>query len=220
MTWNKLAIAVVAVALAPIGWWWLNKAGGPWAERNLGQAQVTSGMPLVMPTTGGRLEISHLTVHERFSLKDAKRLLGLELPFGLGRSEVHLQARVVYRYYIDMEKQWPIQQHKDGRWIVRAGSVKPSLPVAFDTRQLEVFRQGVWTRIDGGTSLTELMRSMSPELEARAQSEGNRQLATEAGRKVVADFVRTWLLQNKHAGDPQKARVVVLFPGEKLDEPL
>ncbi|QJW84175.1 hypothetical protein HK414_10650 [Ramlibacter terrae] len=40
-------------------------------------------------------------------------------------------------------------------------------------------------------SSVDLLRGISPQLEQRAQSPAYRQLAADAGRKTVADFVRT-----------------------------
>ena len=97
---------------------------------------------------------------------------------------------------------------------VRAGTVKPTLPVAFDTRDLEVYTDKGWLRLDAQRNVSELLRTLSPELEARAQSAAYLQLATDAGRKAVSDFVRTWLLSARQVPDAGQARVVVLFPGE------
>ena len=215
MSWNKLAIAVVAIALAPIGWWWVHDGGPRWAQQTLGSTPGSSGLPVVMATRGGRLEVATVTVYERFEHKDVKRLLGLELPWA---GKVQLQLRVVYRYYIDMERQWPLQQ-KGGRWIVRAGELKPTLPASFDTRELQVLKNGVWVHLDGGRSVVDAFRGITPELERRAAQPALLQLARDAGRKTVREFVQTWLLENRKVTDPKQVPVVVLFPGENVGDP-
>lgn len=209
---QRIGIALVLV-LAALGLWRLLQ-GTDFGAVLTGKpsAPVTGGLPVVMTTDGGRLEVSTVTVYERFKRADALRLFGMDIPGTT--SDTHVQLRVVYRYYIDMEKAWPLQRLEGGRWLVRAGAVRPSLPVAFDTRDLEVYTDKGWLRLDAQRNLTELLRTVSPELEARAKSPAYLQLATDAGRKAVADFVRTWLLQARQVPDAGQAKVTVLFPGE------
>lgn len=212
MWFKRVGIAAVFV-LAALGLWRLVQ-GTDFGALLAGKppVQAAGGLPVVMATDGGRLEISSVTVYERFKRADALKLFGRDIPGTT--ADTHLQLRVVYRYYIDMEKAWPLQRLEGGRWLVRAGAAKPSLPVAFDTRDLEVYTDKGWLRLGAQRNLTELLRTLSPELEARAKSAAYLQLATDAGRKTVGDFVRTWLLTAKQVPDAGKAKVVVLFPGE------
>jgi hypothetical protein len=213
--WLKwLTLTLLAVALVAGGFWW-SRLEPPALFGESKSSRVAGGLPVVMPTAGGRLEISTVTVYERFTQENVKKLLGVELHV-LGKTVTHLQLKTVYRYHIDMARQWPIERHGD-RWVARAGEVQPTLPVAFDTRDLEHYTREGWARFDRQENLVELLRGMSPELETRAGSPQYRQLAQEAGRKTVADFVRNWLLASRNAGDPAKAKVVVLFPGESLE---
>lgn len=208
-----LAGLCVVAAIVAAAWWW---SGFDPRVELLGRShssRVTGGLPVVMPTPGGRLEISTVTVHERFTQENVKKLLGVELHV-LGKTVTHLQLKTVYRYHIEMAKQWPVERRGE-RWIVRAGEVRPTLPVGFDTRELEHFTKEGWARFDRQENLVELLRGMSGELEKRAQSPQYTQLAKEAGRKTVAGFVREWLLQSKNVRDADKAKVVVLFPGEE-----
>lgn len=201
-------------ALAALGLWRLVQ-GTDFAALVSGQPAAqpaAGGLPVVMTTHGGRLEVSSVTVYERFKRADALHLFGIDIPGTT--ADTHLQLRVVYRYYIDMEKSWPLQKLEGGRWLVRAGAVKPTLPVAFDTRDLEVYTDKGWLRVDAQRNLTALLRTLSPELETRAKSAAYLQLATDAGRKTVADFVRHWLLTARQVPDAGQARVTVLFPGE------
>ncbi|MGV3572572.1 MAG: hypothetical protein ACO1PB_18395 [Ramlibacter sp.] len=214
---KRTAWLTVMIAAAVAAGWWIAQPGPALSLfTTTAQQSATSGMPVVMPTSGGRLEVSSVTVYERFRREDVKNLLGVELPI-LGTTETHLQLRTVYRYYIEMQKAWPIERQGDA-WVVRAGEVKPSLPVAFDTRDLQHHTREGWARFNRMESSVELLRGISPQLEARAQSPAYRQLAAEAGRKTVADFVRTWLLEQRHVTDAKKARVIVLYPGEQVGQ--
>lgn len=212
---RSLLLALVALALVA-GWFGWTRFQPPALLGESRTSKITGGLPVVMPTAGGRLEVSSVTVYERFTQENVKKLLGVELHV-LGKTVTHLQLKTVYRYHIEMAKQWPIERRGD-QWIVRAGEVQPSLPVAFDTRDLQHYTKEGWARFDRQENLVELLRGMSGELEKRAESPAYRQLAKEAGRKTVAEFVREWLLQSKNASDVSKAKVVVLFPGEELGE--
>ena len=131
---------VLALAAAVAAGWWIARPGPTIALfTDSAKQSAASGLPVVMPTPGGRLEVSTVTVYERFKREDVKNLLGVELPI-LGTTETHLQLRTVYRYAIEMQKAWPIERHGDA-WVVRAGEVKPSLPVAFARVVLQVARR-------------------------------------------------------------------------------
>lgn len=210
-------LLVPALAAAVAAGWWIAQPGPALSLLSSTVRQdATSGMPVVMPTAGGRLEVASVTVYERFRREDVKNLLGVELPI-LGTTETHLQLRTVYRYHIEMQRAWPIERHGDA-WVVRAGEVRPSLPVAFDTRDLQHHTREGWARFNATGSTVELLRGITPQLESRAQSPAYRQLAADAGRRTVAEFVRTWLLKEKHATDPARARVIVLYPGEQVGQ--
>ncbi|MEO7547359.1 MAG: hypothetical protein ABIT82_02970, partial [Ramlibacter sp.] len=64
-------------------------------------------------------------------------------------------------------------------------------------------------------NLALLERSITPELEKRSELPAIRQLAIDAGRQTVREFVTTWLLKEQGwKRDPQH-QVQVLFPGEQ-----
>jgi predicted metal-dependent HD superfamily phosphohydrolase len=86
-----------------------------------------------MPTAGGRLEVATVHVREAFTRSDARVLLDL-IDLGTTASESRVDA--TYRYLIATEKAWPL--HIAGKTgVVQAGMVKPTLPVAFDSRTVE-----------------------------------------------------------------------------------
>ena len=213
---SRLLLGALLALLLLAAWFAWTRLQVPELLGEARTSRVTAGLPVVMPTPGGRLEISSVTVYERFTHENVKTLLGVELHV-LGKTVSHLQLKTVYRYHIEMAKQWPIERRGE-QWIVRAGEVQPTLPVGFDTRDLEHYTREGWARFDRQESLVELLRGMSGELEKRAASPAYRQLAREAGRKTVAEFVRNWLLSSRAVRDASRAKVVVLFPGEELGE--
>ena len=170
---------------------------------------TASGIPVVMRSPGGLLEIATVTVYERFTRTDTKEFWGISL----GTTVSIIQVPVTYRFHIEMAREWPI--YINGKTaIVRAGEVKPSLPAAIDTSRMEKYSQNGWARFNRNDNLDALERSISPELRTRAQIPAIRQLAMDAGRKTVREFVTTWLLKEQGWKQDTDHKVVVLFPGE------
>ena len=171
-------------------------------------SSATLDVPIVMHTSGGRLEVATVTVTEAFKF-DArpKNLLGLDL----GKTVSHVQAKVVYRYYIDMEREWPVRfQGKVA--VVEASEFKSTLPVAFDTSTMEKETKSGWARFDKHENLEELERRIGPELERRAN--GYKALADSSARQTVATFAKTWLSKNQNWEALKVSDVKVIFPGD------
>ena len=171
-------------------------------------SSASRDVPIVMHTAGGRLEVAIITTTEAFQLDaPAKSVLGIDL----GNTVSHLRVKAVYRYHIEMAKEWPI--HLNGRSaVVEAGEIKPTLPVAFDTGTMQKQTRSGWARFDKHENLAELERRLSPELEHR--SHGYKALAVPAARQTVAEFVQTWLSRQQHWHSLGIKDVKVLFPGD------
>jgi hypothetical protein len=163
---------------------------------------------VVMPTAGGRLEVATVAARETFTRSDPRVLFDL-VDLGTTVSEVHVDA--TYRYHVEMARAWPLRVV--GRTcLVRAGPVRPTLPVAFDTSTVERRTSSGWARFDRAENLRALESSLTPLLADRAPI--YRQQAQEAGRAVVAEFVAEWLLRERQWRRDPEHRVVVLFDDE------
>lgn len=169
-------------------------------------AAATAGVPVVMHTSGGRLEVATVDNTESFKLEDAREIFGIPL----GTTVSSVQVRVKYRYFIDMAREWPIHV-AGGIATVEAGEIRPQLPVAIDTTTMALFTSNGWARFNKYDNLERLERALSPMLAARA--DGYKGIAIEASRKSVSDFVRTWLIKNR-PNEPAPSTVRVFFPGE------
>jgi hypothetical protein len=204
------AAVIAAAAVAAAGWMAYDKF--------LGRSSVTetsvaaSGVPVVMRSAGGLLEIATVTVYERFKRTDTKEFWGIPL----GTTVSIIQVPAIYRYHIELAKEWPIQI--DGKTaVVRAGEVKPSLPAAIDTTRMEKYTQSGWARFNKSDNLEALQRSITPQLQTRANVPEIRQLAIDAGRNTVREFVTTWLLKEQGWKRDPAFKVIVLFPGEQQE---
>jgi len=202
---TRLALTlVIAAVLAAVLLWLLR----PDEQAPTQPSGASVDVPVVMHTSGGRLEVATITATEAFKL-DAppKKLLGIDL----GQTFSHIQVKVVYRFYIDMAKEWPIRLNGMTA-VVEAGEIKPSLPVAIDTTTMEKQTRSGWARFDKHQNLDRLEQLLSPELEKRAY--GYKKLALDSARQSVADFVRTWLIKEQRWQQGLPTTVQVLFPGE------
>lgn len=203
-----IAIALlVVVAMGAAGWLAYDRLFGRWSVTRSGVS--ASGVPVVMRSEGGLLEIATVTVYEPFKRTDTREFWGISL----GTTISLIQVPVTYRYHIEMAREWPI--HIAGKTaVVRTGEVKPSLPAAIDTAKMEKYTQSGWARFNKDESLALLERSITPELAQRSQDPAIRQLAMDAGRQTVREFVTAWLLKEQRWERDPAYRVVVLFPGE------
>lgn len=202
---QRIAVFVGASAVVALAWLlWPNEN----PSRRLTVA--TADVPIVMHTSGGRLEVATVTTTEAFKL-DAppKKIVGVDM----GKTSSNVQAKVVYRFHIEMAKKWPIKI-QGATAIVEAAEMKPTLPVAFDTATMEKQTKSGWGRFDKHENLEELERRLSPKLEERAY--GYKGLALESARKSIGDFVRTWLLKEGHSQKGVAYQVHVVFPGEPV----
>ncbi|MBT9137013.1 MAG: hypothetical protein DDT34_02099 [Firmicutes bacterium] len=180
----------------------------PTAKPEGKQSVGTLDVPIVMHTSGGRLEVATVTATEAFKLNaPAKTFLGIDL----GNTVSQIQAKVVYRFHIEMAKKWPVR-FQGNLAIIEASEVKPTLPVAFDTSTLQKQTSSGWGRFDKHTNLFELEKRMSPELERR--SYGYKALALPHARQSVADFARTWLAKDANWKALNVTEIRVVFPGD------
>ncbi|GAB3656335.1 hypothetical protein [Ramlibacter alkalitolerans] len=163
----------------------------------------------VMRTPGGLLEVARIKAYERITRTDPKRI-GEWLDLGTTVSEI--DVAVLFRYHIEMAKEWPITCSR-GTCVVRAGRITPTLPPAIYTDEMRKHTSAGWARFNKQSNLAALEKSLTAELAARATSERNVAAATEAGRKTVEEFVRTWV-KTSLPSQTGPVSIVVLFPGE------
>ena len=168
----------------------------------------TLDVPIVMHTSGGRLEVATVTATEAFKFNaPAKTFLGIDL----GETVSQIQAKVIYRFHIEMAKEWPVK-FQGTIAIVEASEVRPTIPVAFDTSTMQKQTSAGWGRFDKQTNLIELEKKMTLELERRAL--GYKALALPHARQSVADFAKTWLAKDQTWKALNVTEIRVVFPGE------
>lgn len=171
-------------------------------------SEMVVGVPEFIPTNGGRLEISTVVVTQNFRSKNEKDFYGIDL----GTTISDYRIKVVNRYYIELEKRWPITVSQDQKMVtVRTTAVLPTLPVSFDTRTIEKNTVNGWARFNKEENLSRLEKSITPKLEKISYTYV--QKAADTGRPVVEKFVKTWILQNTSLS--KDVEVKVIFPSDK-----
>lgn len=196
-------LALFAIACA--GVWRLWQSPAPTVQTTV----IAPEVPVVMRTPGGLLEVAVIRAQERFTRSDPRSFWGIPL----GTTVSHVQMPAYYRYHIPLAREWPMTI-RGKTCIVRAPAIEPSLPVAFDTANLQKYTQSGWARFDKAENLAALEASITPELAKRAGSASYRQLVADPARQTVREFVSKWLVSEKGWGGSPDYRIVVLFPGE------
>jgi hypothetical protein len=173
----------------------------------------SSGMPVVMRTPGGLLEVSNVRIVERFEAATDHTILGVPV----GRTIAMIQVPAVYRYHIELAPEWRMRLD-DKTLIVVAPPVKPSLPVAIDTARLEGFSAGAWSLVTGDRLLRQLQMSITARLDAKASSAELVGFQRETARKTVTEFVDKWVLDQPRWKSSPKPAARVFFADEPIEQ--
>ena len=161
-------------------------------------------------TKGGRLEVAELESIEEFRRESSSRLFGTTI------SEA--RATAVFKFHVPLRDGWQIdvEEAENIRACrVIAPALRPSLPVAFRSDELETRSSEGWLRWDEEEEMSTLLGQITPELERRAHK--NVDVARETARKTIKEFVQTWLLENDQWRDDRFSIVEVQFSDEVPD---
>lgn len=170
----------------------------------------TAALPRLEPG-GSRLELAAFEAVETFTRSDARSVFYDLLPLGTNVTEIRVP--VTYRYHLRLDDAWRLEV-RERVCLVRAPSVRPTLPPAIHTDRLERRSERGWLRFDLEQQMEALERSITPTLNARAASPENLDLVREPARRRVAGFVRDWLLREDHWRDDRFTAVTVTFADE------
>lgn len=174
-----------------------------------------AGIPVVMRTAGGLLEVATVTADEHFTRRDVMRVWGVSL----GETVSEVRVPVTYRFHIALAREWVVTL-EGNRAVVRAPELEASLPVAFDTGAMRKTTTNGWARFNKDENLAAAERAMSAELADRARSPQYLALVRDDARRTIAEFVTRWLLTEPRWKSGPGHSVVVVFPGEPTPGPL
>lgn len=153
-----------------------------------------------------RLIVASIEADERMTDTSTKRW---------GTTTVDVRVPATFRYAVSLKEKWDVRTEltqQSAICRVIAPDIRPVLPVAFDTRQMEVKATTTWLRLDGDERAAELTREITPFLTKRS-GERARQ-ARDSARQAIAEFVRGWLIDRGQWGTGKFQHVIIYFPDE------
>ena len=206
-----VALGAACIVLALVVW---SRDGTSPRGRNW-TAEWHAEPPVVSTVPGGLLEASTMRMAEDFYRSDSKTWWGIYL----GETVSHIQAMATYRYGVPLvDPVWEIVTRGPTAAVV-APTLRPSIPVAIDTGTLLEKTESGWARFDKRTQLDDLRRSLSADLEERANDPKRIALAREASRRTIAEFVGHWL-EARGEWHPDVFSSVKVFFADEMDDRL
>jgi hypothetical protein len=187
----------------------------PEIARNFITGNIThtfrESLPQITSTQGDVLELAVYRCDETFKRTDEK-WAGWGWVY-LGTTVAEIRVPVSFRYHLRLSDPWRLAA-RDQVCLVLAPRIRPSLPPAIHTAEMERRAESGWARFDKNDQLDELERSMTPTLEQRARDPAHVQLVREACRQSVAAFVKKWLMREGQWRSDRFTSIVVVFPDE------
>ena len=165
----------------------------------------------IASTQGDVLELATLDSEETVTKFDTKTLFNDAIYLGTSMAEI--RAMVVYRYHLKLSDAWNITV-ENGRCVVVAPAIRPSLPPAVRSETMEKKSESGWMRFNAAENMTALEKGLTSMLERRAAAPGKIQHVREASRLSVAKFVQHWVLKAHKEHEVVIREIVVLFSDE------
>jgi hypothetical protein len=187
----------------------------PSIARNFITGNIThtfrESIPHITSTQGDILELAVFQCDETFKRTDEK-WAGWGWVY-LGTTVAEIRVPVSFRYHLRLSDPWRLAA-RDQVCMVLAPQIRPSLPPAIHTAEMERQAESGWARFDKNDQLDALERSMTPSLEQRAGDPAHLALVREACRQSVAGFVKKWLMREGQWRSDRFTSIIVLFPDE------
>jgi hypothetical protein len=173
---------------------------------------LTTAIPLVFRTPGGLLEVASVRTTEAFRRTSTMRFAGINL----GTTVSEIRAPATFRYQAELGADWRAIE-SGGKLVIVAPAYRPALPVAIDTRFLEVHTRTGWARFDGRDNEQALLHQLTADLEAKATSPAYMETHREQARTTATEFVTKWLLTQERWKAVRPGQVRVYFADEPMD---
>jgi hypothetical protein len=190
-------------------------AAAPEIARNFVTGNIThtfrESLPRITSTQGDVLELAVFRCDETFKSTD-ERWAGWGWVY-LGTTVAEIRVPVSFRYHLRLSDPWRLAA-RDRVCVVLAPAIRPSLPPAIHTAEMERRAESGWARFDKNEQLDALEHGMTPALEARARDRAHMQLVREACRRSTAEFVKKWLMREGQWRSDKFTSIIVLFPDE------
>lgn len=212
-----LAFLLAVILGAAVAWKMVDAGFGmKWLAEHFQKQTITESfrenVKRIASTHGDVLELATLDTEETVTKYDTKTWLNDAIY--LGTTVAEIRAMVVYRYHLKLSDEWKLTV-ENGRCVVVAPAIRPSLPPAIRTETMEKKSEAGWLRFNAAENMAELEKGLTSILESRAAVPGKIRHVREASRLSVAKFVQHWVLKEHKERAPQDIReIVVIFPDE------
>lgn len=213
MAMTFLAVVIIGCV---VGWKLVDSGFGfKWLAEHFQKQTISESfrenVKRILSTNGDVLELATMETEETVTRFDSKTVFDIVY---LGTTESEIRTMVVYRYHLKLSDDWQIEV-KDGRCVVIAPQIRPSLPPAIRTETMEKKSAAGWLRFNAAENLADLEKGLTGVLERRAAVPGKINYIREASRQSVAKFVQAWVLKEHPQSETDAIReIVVIFPDE------
>ncbi|HEY2573197.1 MAG TPA: hypothetical protein VGH65_03980 [Verrucomicrobiaceae bacterium] len=170
-----------------------------------------AAIPEISSTGAGNLELATAGQTEIFRAQDEKSIFWDKLYLGRTVSEIRVPA--TYRYHLRLSDPWRLDVSGQ-TCIVIAPIIRPSLPPAIRTDQMEKKSDEGWGRFNAREQMADLEKGITPTLSRYAADGRHLALVREQCRKTVAEFVKTWLLKEDQWRTDRFHTIKVIFADE------
>lgn len=207
--WFALLLIFMAAILFPLVHKILNPSFGV-AKQDI-HVLFKESIMRVVPNQGDVLEVAIVESEDTFTRSDSKSLFDNLIYLGTTISEI--KVKVTYRYHILLSDEWTLQlKGKDLEVVPPA--IRPSLPPAIHTDEMEKRTQAGWLRFNAQENLEKLESSLTPSVTAVAVSPEKVKLVKEAARITLESFVKKWVLVQPQWQDLAIENIKILYPAE------
>lgn len=173
----------------------------------------TESLPELSTPEGGNLEVAMIRVIEDVEESDTRFVGENSVLRNYFTSISAIRVPVTYRYHIRLNDDWQLETEGQ-TCIVHAPELRPSLPPAIHTEDMVKRSDEGTLRLNAKEQMQELERSLTPAFSRLAADERHLDLVRDKARRVVADFIRNWLLREEHWSSNRFHSVIVVFPDE------
>jgi len=175
-----------------------------------------AAIPEITSAGSGRLELATARQVETFRAEDSLSVFWDKLYLGTTVSEIRVP--VTYRYHLELSDPWKLDVSGQTCLVV-APPIRPSVPPAIHTDQMEKRSEAGWARFNAQQQLENLEKGITPTLTRYARDPRHLALAREQCRQTVAEFVRTWLLKEDQWRTDRFHTIKVVFADEPSADP-
>ena len=177
--------------------------------------RFTAALPEICPVLN--LELAVCKQVEIFAQTDELQVLwGL---VNLGTNVAQVSVPVSYRFHIHMRDAWKLDT-QDNRVIVHAPMLRPALPPAIYTHEMQRLEQRGWCRWSPSALMADLDRQITPTLIRYTNDPRRLNLVRDTCRHSVAEFVKLWLEREGQWGKTGFTQIQVKFADEAMLPPV